>query len=1159
MARLSGLQRDVLALYRKCLRESRKKPVMKEARKHFEAYARLEFNKNITLDKKDFNTIEYLLRKGQRQVDMYSSPEQARRKERVEARNRRSKSSKTSIVTRSQRRALKQVRQEVFGWESSSAKFTRRDQESDTVLPLVESAIASSPTYHSDKTTRETRMHSVDGAGCSTFNKIKGAITNKNIISQTGTRTNSTQLTGLDQLRRYQVNPGNSAPQESCIHNTRSLYRKYNPSTRTSFVSPARSKAFLAASTLASLYEEQGTNHQNGIHLSGVSISGDPSKKDISRNNTALIGASRLASLAQGKSFSSSIHSIVQSIASDPSSRSPSQRRALKRFTRDLELYLQIAKQVPKQTPISSVPSTSFSTQTIQTIQEFKPYHAEFQAAGLAVTSSEQRNKSVQGVQSYGRRRTVPEIQPLLSGHKSTVLTDFETKRGRPLLAIEESLQDSLPANEMGIKDSNLLTKKSIAGRARIEKELSTLSIASEETVIEWAQEYERADPANHIESPPCCDLAPPRASSPAKSYRPDSAISSQHGTPAAKKSLPWLRKPPITADSAFKSDDVIRDSRLSKLAGDAAESPPYSEFTSQPNSQSSSIVLHLDTPPEHKRYVPDQIPRASTSTTSSASPIPPTTTPYVQSFVSPGAGDNIGVADFANPEQPASQGRSMLTNGETIAQKDIPLLKNHATQTSAAPSFITRAPHFTTQIPVTVQSQQRRGLILKSSLINETQRRRLHQVAKTAGTDPAPSHQILHAAFTSAPPHVSSSPLHCTQCNVVLNANSDSKLRPNIGSAPGPSLGFDASSKRKNTRICESPETIHCEGCNLSVGNSDKSIKTTASQHPRQNVERDVPLHEYDDTRTMGIGSKGKQKEPDVSADEGYFARQSNVRRSGGKLVSVSERTPTPLPDQTERKSTADQVSPSQASATSIPMPIQAGQSSQSTRPGYVQGQVLSYARLPDIPVLLEISPKLSVSESVGDLQNQLSSLEKHTKQEKDTKKLFKGLRVATAAACEEGVDKFIEEITGYKVRKLLMDISALDGLGVNTLAHVARQTAQKRRGDLRRLQMTQITKEEARERNFERGLGFGDGDGDGNDSWKNSLEDVARMRRKGQGRGKLPRSQSGEFRRNQNNSLERERPSKDRALGLVAGDQGVRLREEAEAAFDEVSARED
>ncbi|TGO31126.1 hypothetical protein BPAE_0001g00200 [Botrytis paeoniae] len=1081
--------------------------------------------------------------------------EQARRKERIEARNRRSRSLKTSIVARSQRRASKQVRQEVFGWESSSAKITRQDQESDTILPLVESTIESSPTYHPDRTTGETRIHSVDGAGCSTFNKIKGSITNKNIISQTGTRTNSTQLASLDQIRRYQVNPGHSAPGDSCAYYTRSLYKKHNPSTRTGFVSPAKSKAFLAASTLASLYEEQGTNHQNVIQSSGVSILGDPSKKDILRNNTALIGASRLATLAQGGTFSSSVHSIVQSIASDPSSRSPSQRRALKRFTRDLKLYLQIAKQVPKQTPISSAPSTSFSTQTIQTIQEFKPYHAEFQAAGLAVTSSEQRNQSIQGVQAYRRRKTVPEVQPLLSGHRSTVLADVEIERESPLLDIEEPLQNSLPENEMGIKGSNVLTKKSIPDRAKTKKESS---IASEETVIECTPAFERTDPANQVESQPCCDLAPPRASSPAKSYRPDSAISPQHGTPPAKKSLPWLRKPPITAEPASESDTAIRDSRLSKLAGDAAASPPYSEFTSQPNSQSSSIVLHLDTPPEHKRYVLYQIPKASTSTTSSAPPIPPTATPYVQSFVGPGEGDNIGVADFANPEQLASQSRSMLTNEDTIAQKDIPLLKNYATQTSAAPSFITRAPHFTTQIPITVQSQQRRGLILKSSPINETQRRQSPQVAKTAGTDPAPSHQISRAASTLASPHVTSSPLHCTQCNAVLNTNSDSKLRPNIGSAPGPSFEFDANSKRKNMRICESPETIHCEVCNLSVGSSDKNIKTTASQYPRQHVKRDVPLHEYDDTRIMGIGFKGKQKEPDVSADEGYFARQSNVRKSGGKLASFSEQTPTPLPDPIKRKSTADQVSPSQASATSIPMPIQAGQSSQPTRPGYVQGQVLSYARLPDIPVLLEISPKLSVSESVGNLQNQLSSLEKHTKQEKDTKKLFKGLRVATAAACEEGVDKFIEEITGYKVRKLLVDISALDGLGVNTLAHVARQTAQKRRGDLRRLQMTQITKEEARETNFERGLGFGDGDGDG-DSWKNSLEEVARMRRKGQGRGKLPRSQSGEFRRKQNSSLERENPSRDRALGLVARVQGVRLREEAEAAFDEVSARED
>ena len=36
--------------------------------------SRSEFEKNITLDKKDFGAIEYLLRKGQRQLEIYSSP-----------------------------------------------------------------------------------------------------------------------------------------------------------------------------------------------------------------------------------------------------------------------------------------------------------------------------------------------------------------------------------------------------------------------------------------------------------------------------------------------------------------------------------------------------------------------------------------------------------------------------------------------------------------------------------------------------------------------------------------------------------------------------------------------------------------------------------------------------------------------------------------------------------------------------------------------------------------------------------------------------------------------------------------------------------------------------------------------------------------------------
>ncbi|KFY44805.1 hypothetical protein V494_01291 [Pseudogymnoascus sp. VKM F-4513 (FW-928)] len=70
--RLSGLQKEALALYRKCLRESRKKPA--ETKMHFEKFARHEFEKNIGLNKKDFSAIEYLLRKGNRQLEIYASP-----------------------------------------------------------------------------------------------------------------------------------------------------------------------------------------------------------------------------------------------------------------------------------------------------------------------------------------------------------------------------------------------------------------------------------------------------------------------------------------------------------------------------------------------------------------------------------------------------------------------------------------------------------------------------------------------------------------------------------------------------------------------------------------------------------------------------------------------------------------------------------------------------------------------------------------------------------------------------------------------------------------------------------------------------------------------------------------------------------------------------
>ncbi|KAI5849962.1 complex 1 protein-domain-containing protein [Tricharina praecox] len=70
--RLSGIQRDVLSLYRSCLRMVRAKPLDSQA--NFRAYARAEFREHLGVGKKDFATIEHLLRVGRRKLETYSQP-----------------------------------------------------------------------------------------------------------------------------------------------------------------------------------------------------------------------------------------------------------------------------------------------------------------------------------------------------------------------------------------------------------------------------------------------------------------------------------------------------------------------------------------------------------------------------------------------------------------------------------------------------------------------------------------------------------------------------------------------------------------------------------------------------------------------------------------------------------------------------------------------------------------------------------------------------------------------------------------------------------------------------------------------------------------------------------------------------------------------------
>ncbi|KAH8726298.1 complex 1 protein-domain-containing protein [Phaeosphaeriaceae sp. PMI808] len=72
MTRLTGLQKDVLSFYRQCLRALREKPT--DTQHHFRAFTRSEFRKHLDVGKKDFSTIEYLLRRGRNQLETYRDP-----------------------------------------------------------------------------------------------------------------------------------------------------------------------------------------------------------------------------------------------------------------------------------------------------------------------------------------------------------------------------------------------------------------------------------------------------------------------------------------------------------------------------------------------------------------------------------------------------------------------------------------------------------------------------------------------------------------------------------------------------------------------------------------------------------------------------------------------------------------------------------------------------------------------------------------------------------------------------------------------------------------------------------------------------------------------------------------------------------------------------
>ncbi|KLO04765.1 hypothetical protein SCHPADRAFT_840230 [Schizopora paradoxa] len=71
--RKSGLQREVLALYRRALRIASKKPAVSQDK--FRTFFRYNFHVNAqSISPRNINAIEHLLRKGRRQLEQLEDP-----------------------------------------------------------------------------------------------------------------------------------------------------------------------------------------------------------------------------------------------------------------------------------------------------------------------------------------------------------------------------------------------------------------------------------------------------------------------------------------------------------------------------------------------------------------------------------------------------------------------------------------------------------------------------------------------------------------------------------------------------------------------------------------------------------------------------------------------------------------------------------------------------------------------------------------------------------------------------------------------------------------------------------------------------------------------------------------------------------------------------
>ncbi|KID63728.1 heat repeat protein, partial [Metarhizium hybridum] len=431
--RLSGLQKEVLALYRSCLRESRKKPA--STRAHFEQFARSEFDRNLRIEKRDFAAIEFLLRKGRRQLDVYSNPGI---KDSSQLNPTAPPLSLSTFPGRAMFRAPASTK--AASWTRSSV-----GNVASTVLPpscsLAEMVpLASIPeannSLQSTFDTHRPRSRVVflsrrpGRPRCSVrkspFTKLFNLGPPKHVGKQDHLRDKDRQGhkdASPSTLGKIGASPTWIKTSSDVSPNIRQqLHKSESPFDLSSFPEPPSSSKVVESgkpSPHPSTHPViQRAAPKPPLELSQRRLLVPAQRRPANIRHSLMDAATDFVSPSKRQSVDSALvaavsRSIAQQLQlvskysgrnsphNDNASRTSSQRYALNGFTRDLEAY---ANQIcAKGKTVNTTPTPPIDAATLHTVSELLPFRPQLRAAGLAVTSKEQ----AQGVPHY-----LQQLQP---------------------------------------------------------------------------------------------------------------------------------------------------------------------------------------------------------------------------------------------------------------------------------------------------------------------------------------------------------------------------------------------------------------------------------------------------------------------------------------------------------------------------------------------------------------------------------------------------------------------------------------------------------------------------------------------------------------------------------------------------------------------------